>query len=232
MWEQKILSLSTAAEGVMCSVLSVTPWTWGAGQKEGADFYLSPGNAVEWVVARMAGVRPGADVTAWMITAPTLAEFIQTLARINGVFPLPEISTLYRRASTAAGLSVSRMQIPASPGGLPAVRPLSVSTLRGAASAELTANAGQGGQASLSGLLARFQQQREDILSEAREDLTGAQGRSVPVYAVSSIRDVASAVKQMRESVPCPDHVFALCLVFIGSDLSAIREMMHDPFTA
>ncbi|EIY5008390.1 hypothetical protein I4540_17910 [Klebsiella michiganensis] len=229
MWAKKRLAPSAAADGLMCSVLVVHPWT-SAGQRTGTGHYLSPGNAIESAASRLAGAAAGADVTAWLITAPTLTEFISQLASLAAIFPLPEVSALYRRAATAASLATSRMQIPSTPGGLPAARALSVSTLRRAALSAQTASAGQAATPDLSSALAAFKQQRAALIAAAEQESVGIGAQSLAVYSVSVAGDVTGAIREIREDIPDTDHVFTLCLAFIGDDLTAIRGMLHDEF--
>jgi len=230
MWHRKRLTLSAAADGLSCSVLAVHPWM-SAGQKVETGHYLSPDNAIASAATRLSGAAAGADVTAWLITAPTLTEFISQLASLAAIFPLPEVSALYRRAATAASLATSRMQIPSTPGGLPAARALSVSTLRRAALSAQTASAGQAATPDLSSALAAFKQQRAALIAAAEQESAGTGAQSLAVYSVSVAGDVTGAIREMREGIPDTDHVFTLCLAFIGDDLTALRGMLHDEFT-
>lgn len=230
MWERRRLMVSAAASGLTCSVLAAHPWT-SAGQKTGTGHYLSPDNAIGSVTTRLSGAAAGADVTAWLITAPTLTEFISQLASLTAIFPLPEVSALYRRAAAAASLATSRMQIPSTPGGLPAARALSVSTLRRAALSAQTASAGQAATPDLSSALAAFKQQRAALIAAAEQESADIGAQSLAVYSVSVAGDVTGAIREMREDIPDTDHVFTLCLAFIGDDLTALRGMLHDEFT-
>ena len=231
-WQAKWLTPGAEANGVPCQVVSVHPWTPGAGQRTPSGTWLSPVNATGWLTRSLAAAPVRMDVTAWLITAPDLAAFIRDLAALSALFPLPEISALHRRAVTAAGLAVSRMQIPATPGGLPPVRTLSVTSLRRAASAQSVISAGQTAVPDLAGELAAFREARAGILAAAGEEIAGIGAQALRVYALSVLDDVPGAVRAMREAVPHPDHVFTLCLAFIGQDLSAIRGMLRDEFTA
>lgn len=227
MWERKRLILSELADGVMCSVLAVHPWTVGAGHKEASGVYLSPANAVNWAIKKMASAPSVWDVTAIMVTAPTLTAFIAALAKLIAVFPLPAVSALYRRAQTAETLAVSRMQIPALSGGLPPVSALSVASLRRASSANELLNAANIGGVDLDAALSAFKAVRQTLIASAQDDYEGITGAALEVYALSSEGNIASAIKGMRDDIPNADHVFALCLVFAGEDLSAIRGMLH-----
>ena len=67
----------------------------------------------------------------------------------------------------------------------------------------------------------------ENAIEFAAKKLAGAPA-SLDVRAVSSIRNTAGAIREMRDDIPSPDHVFTLCLVFAGEDLSALRGMLKD----
>ena len=121
------------------------------------------------------------------------------------------------------------MQIPARASGFPSPMPLSVASLRGASAAAALLNSVQGGGGgSLADALETFRAQRAAVIAAAQESLTGITGRAVGVYTVSTVGNTAGAVREMRDGIPNPDHVFSLCLVMAGDDLTEIRRMLHD----
>ncbi|BBQ90039.1 MULTISPECIES: hypothetical protein [Raoultella] len=83
MWQRKKLTLSGDAGASICSVLAVNPWTPGA-----------PSNL---------------DVTAILFIAPALSAFVGVLATAADVFPLSQLTQLWRRASSALSLLETRM---------------------------------------------------------------------------------------------------------------------------
>lgn len=227
MWERKILRLSGATGGIVCSVMEITPWTPGAGQKTLSGVYLSPENAVTTAARRLAGLSPRLDITALMFSAPTLTSFTEVLAQAAVVFPLASLMQTHRRALSALTLAQTRMQIPSPPNGLPAMAPLSVPSLR-QASAAVAMSSGSAGGGDIADAMASFRAQRSNMIAAATATLDSLTGRTLPVRAVSVAGDVPGAVREMREGVPHPDHVFSLCLVFIGEDLTALRGMLND----
>lgn len=228
MWSNKKLVLSPAASGVVCSVLAVSPWTPGAGKQESSGVYLSPENAIEYAAKKLAGAPSSLDVTAILFSAPTLSAFVGVLATAAEIFPVTQLNQIWRRASSALDLIETRMQIPAMAGGLPAAAALSVTTLRQAGAAQSLISAAGGALPGISDALASFKAQRASLLADAHKQLQQLTGASLEVRAVSSIRNTAGAIREMRDDIPSPDHVFTLCLVFAGEDLSALRGMLKD----
>ncbi len=229
MWVRKQLQPSAAADGVLCSVLAVNPWTPGAGHREKSGVYLSPENAIEWAAKSLVGASSGLDVVAVLLTAPTIGTFTRELSIFHEVFPLPEVGAIWRRATTAVSLEISKMQIPARASGFPSPLPLSVASLRAASAAAALLNSVQdGGGGSLADALETFSAQRAAVIAAAQESLTGITGQAVGVYTVSTVGNTAGAVREMRDGIPNPDHVFSLCLVLAGDDLTEIRRMLRD----
>lgn len=228
MWSSKRLVLSPDAAGVICSVLAVNPWTPGAGKQESSGVYLSPENAIAWATKKLAGAPSSIDVTALLFSAPTLPAFISLLDAVAAVFPLPAITQVQRRATSALSLVESRMQLPVAAGDLPAAGPLSVSLLRKAASAAAMVASGTGAGGDIGNALETFKAARAQAIKESREVLEQISGASLQVNAVSSVKNTPGAIAEMREGVPNPDHVFSLCVVFAGADLTELRGMLRD----
>lgn len=228
MWAKKRLTLSGDVSSIICSILVAHPWTPGAGKKESSGHYLSPENAISWTAGKLAGAPSDLDVTAMLLTAPSLTSFAAVLATAAEVFPLAQLTQTWRRASAAMTLETSKMQLPASMGGLPAASALSVPTLRQATAAQAVITAGSAAGGDLSGTLAAFREQRASLLTSAQKQLQELTGATLDVWTVSAIRNTAGAVQEMRDGIPDPDHVFSLCLVFAGEDLSELRGMLKD----
>lgn len=228
MWSSKKLVLSPGASGVVCSVLAINPWTPGAGKQESSGVYLSPENAIAWATKKLAGAPSSLDVTAILFSAPTLPVFVSVLAVAAEIFPVTQLTQVWRRANTALNLLETRMQIPAATGGLPAAAALSVPTLRQASAAQTLISAAGGLLPGVSEVLASFSAQRASLLADAQKQLQQLTGASLAVRAVSTVRNTAGAIKEMRDDIPEPDHVFALCLVFAGENLSVLRGMLKD----
>lgn len=70
-WTRKTISVSADMPPLSCSVIPVTPWTYGLGRYEESGVYLSPPNAINWLAGKMAGSRASGDVTIIMIAENT-----------------------------------------------------------------------------------------------------------------------------------------------------------------
>ncbi|MEI9742734.1 MULTISPECIES: hypothetical protein [Enterobacter cloacae complex] len=228
MWHRKKLTLSGDAGNINCSLLTVSPWTPGAGRREVSGCYLSPENAIEWVTSRLRGARANLDIIAMLMSAPTLPLFTSTLTAAAAVFPVTQLTQAGRRAAAEMKLAETRMQIPAMPGGLPAASALSVPTLRQASGAQDLITAAGVALPGMDDAMAAFRAKRLDLLNEAQQLLGQLTGKSLDVNVVSVEEDTAAAVREMMEEIPEPDHVFSFCMVFAGDDLSALRGMLKD----
>lgn len=229
MWISKTLRPAADVDGIMCSVSAVGPWTPGAGQQEESGSYLSPENAVSWMVTKLAGAPSDMDVVAMLLTAPTLPAFITTLSKAADVFPVPALAQVYRRAMTASTLSESRMIKPATAGGQFTFAPLSLTPTRRAAGARTAINAGNvSTSVDPAALLSTLTARRAELLNQLRQEAEGIAAQAVQLHVVQSNGDVAGAVREMKEGFPNPDHVFSLGLIFTGENLSALREGLHD----
>lgn len=235
MWTDSTLALPDALATVTCSTVAAHPWTPGLGQVTEDGTYLSPANATAWLAGRLSGVPVGHDVTAWLITAPTLAGFITRLTALAAVFPQPLVTQVQRRAATAQTHATTRMQIPATPGGLPAATTLSVSSARRAQNAGAAIQAATdtlpGMGASLDTVtqaLASFAAERASALQALSDTLAGLQAATASLWTLSVARDVAAAREALTTDVPQTDAVFALALLFVGEDLSALRALTTE----
>ncbi|WP_085841462.1 hypothetical protein [Enterobacter asburiae] len=228
MWQSKKLTVTGDVGAIICSVLAVHPWTPGAGKQESSGVYLSPENAIEWAAKKLAGAPSSMDVTALLFSAPTLPSFVDVLAAAAAIFPVTQLTQVWRRAGSALNLLETRMQIPAMAGGLPAAAALSVPTLRQASAAQALISSAGGSLPDIGEALAAFKLQRANLLADAQEQLQQLSSHSLAVRSVSTVRNTAGAIREMRDDIPTPDHVFTLCLVFAGEDLSTMRGMLKD----
>lgn len=233
MWAKKRLHIPENLQPVTCATVAAHPWVFGLGQEENSGFYLSPPNAINYLVERLSGVPVRQDVTVMLWTAPTLPAFILQLGAAAEVFPVAPLTQVQRRASTAASLASSRMQLPAMASGLPPAVPLSVNTTRQAAGAQslIRAMADAAAPSTPEGVglaLAEFAQSRASLLEAARAGLAQVQSGSMTVWTVSAIGDTQTAARLMREDVPEADRVFTLALMFVGEDLAPLRAMLGE----
>jgi hypothetical protein len=233
MWQEKRLRIPSDLAAVTCSTVVAHPWVFGLGQEEKSGFYLSPPNAISYLVDRLAGASVRQDVTVIMLAAPTLAAFATLLATAADVFPIPVLTQVQRRAVTAQGLATSRMQLPAMSNGLPPAVALSVGTTRQAAGVQSMIQAFADSvvpatPAGVTAALAEFTRYRAAALDAAKQGLQQLQANSVPVWAVSAIGNTQTAARLMRDAVPVPDNVYTLAMMFVGDDLGPLRGLLGE----
>lgn len=231
MWHKSILRIPANLAPVNCSTVAVHPWAFGVGQTEQSGSFLSPVNAINNLASRLVGVNGDQDVVILLITAKTLSEFITLLTAAAEVFPIPALTQVQRRAKAALSLDVSKMQIPARPGGLPAAAPLSVATTRQASGAQalqkaISDTAAGSSSEAIGVALAAFKQQRAALLSEANNSLEQLQGASVPVWSISVEGNTQTAITEMKKDIPDSQAVFSLAVMFVGADLAPLRAMV------
>ncbi|EMJ5764139.1 hypothetical protein R8O61_001742 [Klebsiella oxytoca] len=233
MWKRYRLCIPESLQRVSCSTVVAHPWVFGLGQEEKSGFYLSPPNAVNYLINRLAGADVSQDVTAILLAAPTLTEFVKQLTEAATVFPLPALNQIKRRAATASSLATTRMQIPATDGGLMPSAPLSASTISKSLNAQSVINAMgaaaiPGNPESITSMLADFASERAALLKEAKEELAQLQAGGVNVWSVSATGNTQTATRLMREEIPEADRVFTLALMFVGEDLAPLRAMLRE----
>lgn len=90
-------------------VVSVDPWTFGAGEARGDQMYLSFPNAARWLSQRLAN-HTGAAL-ALAVAGVSMDDFAGQLQAFNAVFPTPNLQRIQRRAAAMAQLAESKMQL-------------------------------------------------------------------------------------------------------------------------
>lgn len=229
MWQRQQLKIPANIQPATCSTVAAHPWVFGLGHSEVSGSYLSPVNAVDYLVNRLAGADTRQDISVFMFTANTLAEFVSALASAASTLPIAALTQVQRRANAAAGLAQSKMQIPATPGGLPPCVPLSITTTRAAAAItdmqQAVTGAVSSGLSGISDELAAFAAQRAHMLSAALGSLDELQAGRVEAWVFNATGDTQTAAALMKKDIPAQDAVFTLALMFIGPDLAPLRAM-------
>ncbi|HEP0305452.1 TPA: hypothetical protein QIS90_001265 [Providencia rettgeri] len=232
-WQKKIFSLPSDLSPVQCSTLIAHPWAVGVGQQQETGCYLSPENAVTHLVSKLSQVNAGQDVLVMMLTGKTLSEFMARLATAAISFPLPALTQVSRQAASYQHLATTKMQLPARPSDIPNPALLSIFTTRRVNAAEQCQKALQQAQQSLSldslsNKLQQFKQLRAQVLTQAQTELSQLQSGSFPVWVHSTQRDTQLAKTQLMKDIPDGDSVFTLAMMFIGEDLSSLRQMVKQ----
>lgn len=230
MWEYR--KIKAAEFSANCSVNTAHPWVYGLGQNTENGRYLSPSNAITWLAQKLASMTDNADVVVLMVAGQSHDEFMSNLDPLVGVFPVPAFTQVSRLARSAAELATVKMQKPAKAvNGLSAAAPLSVSTTRTMNSAAAVASAAASGSVSLSGLkasLADFTALRAGLLSDIAQGAGDLAGKSASAWVFTATGDGVTLARALIQDVPATSSIFSAAIMLVGSDLSSIREMIHD----
>lgn len=232
MWKKSEVRLTKDIEVGNVSAVTAHPWVYGLGQKTENGLYLSPVNAVGWLAEKLVSLTDSADVVIFMVAGQSYDEFLASLDPLTAVFPAPVFTQVSRLARSAAELATVKMQIPAKAvNGLPAPLPLSVPTTRTMSSAAAVASAAVPGSMSLSDMkasLADFMAQRAGLLSEIAEEAGELAGKSASAWVFTSTGSGAGMVRELLTDIPAMSSIYTAAIMLTGSDLSSIREMIHD----
>lgn len=234
MWRKAVLRMPSDMSTIMCSMVPVHPWVYGAGQSAGDGSYLSPVNAVDYLAPKLANVAEEMSAVIYMLCAPTHVEFMTLIGQFSSVFPLPVFAQVRRRAQEAATLTTTKMQLPgAGWGGLPIPQPLSTTANRLALNAQriIKAKAEAALGSNLGGMqtaLSEFDKVRDSALSLVNQALSGLQGQSAPAWVFSAKGNASYIAAEMKKNVPQSDAIYTLAVMFIGKDLGQLEAMIND----
>jgi len=232
-WRKARIAFSDAVKALSCSVIPVHPWIYGQGQQTDSGAYLSPQNAITYLAGKLAGSSENADVTVFMVSANSHAEFMASLDAMAGVFPIPAFTKVRRMAQAAAELATVKMQIPTGTGGgLPAAVPLSVSTSRQAvnaariarAKAEAAAGSSTGNMAAA---LSGFDQVRNVALAAISQGLDALKTKSADAWVFTRTGSLNTTATEMLKDIPAMSAVHCVAVMFVG-ELVALEAMIHD----
>lgn len=228
-WEHAILRPAPMA--ITCSVVCLHPWSENTGNITPSGRYLSPDNAVSALLPYLTE-NTEKDVVALLFCAPSAGEFLSLARQFSGALPLPEVGRMSRTISSQLSLAVSKMQLPAKPvTTLPAEVTLSTQTTRSMTRAATIAQAAIPTAASpetLSSSLNQFRVARDKALQEITDQQAAIQKNTCPVWRffyTGTLNQVAALIK----NIPHPEWVFTAVMLFVGNDLSSLRESLHDP---
>ncbi|MCA2075052.1 hypothetical protein [Escherichia coli] len=233
-WTRKTISVSADMPPLSCSVIPVTPWTYGLGRYEESGVYLSPPNAINWLAGKMAGSRASGDVTIIMIAENTHDLFIQSMAALTAVLPVPVFTQAQRMAQAAASLSTDKMQIPITTDTLPAPVHLSVATMRSAVSAARAAQARQlaaqrPDAAGLRRQISRFISRRAGALAGLEEGLRTLAEQKAQAWVFQYRGYHRAAAAAMVKDIPAPTAVHTVAALLAADSLTELGKMIHEP---
>ncbi len=229
-WEKAILR--PAAMNISCSVVCLHPWSENTGNITPSGRYLSPDNAVSALLPYLTESTEK-DVVALLLCAPSADEFLSLARQFSGAFPLPEVGRMSRMISSQLSLTISRMQIPARPvTSLPEPVTLSTQTTRGMTLAATIAQAATPAATSpetLSSSLHQFREARDKILQEIAGREAALRQQFCPVWRFCNKGALNQTAALIQKNIPHPEWVFTAVMLFVGDELSSLREALHDP---
>ncbi|MGJ5906512.1 hypothetical protein [Enterobacter sp. J706] len=234
MWREARIAFSDSVAALNCSVIPVHPWVYGVGQQTENGAYLSPVNAVNYLVEKLAGTGGAADIVIMMVSGQTHDSFMASLNKLVDVFPSPAFTQVRRLAQSAAQLAAEKMQIPAKYSqSLPAAIPLSVPTSRTALAAAAVKKAQQEAAAvadltSVKKLMGEFTQQRESLISGIASGLAQLQGKSARAWVFTASGDLPSTLLELVKGIPLQSSVYTAAMMLVGDNLDGIKGMIHD----
>ncbi|ECI4314811.1 hypothetical protein DO802_04665 [Salmonella enterica subsp. enterica] len=234
MWREARLAFTDSVEALNCSIVPAHPWVYGLGQQTANGAYLSPVNAVRYLVDRLTGIGGSADVVIMMVTGQTQDNFMASLNDLVEIFPAPAFTQVKRLAQSAAALAVEKMQIPAkAAAALPASIPLSVPTSRAAITAAAISQAQKAAGAGfdINGLktqLSEFTQLRNQLISDVASGLNDLKGKSARAWVFTASGDTGATLLELVKNIPQPSAVYTAAMMLVGDNLDGIRGMIHD----
>ncbi|NIC26514.1 hypothetical protein [Serratia plymuthica] len=231
MWQRVTLGFPDNLVPISCSLLTVNPWTYGAGQVTPSGNYLSPENAVKFLAGKLktAGGTPGA--VGFLITATQSDSFLADLAGFAALLPLPDLQKTARKAVAEAELAATKMQLPGLQGtGLPDMAPLSLSTTRAAQNAQRIRAAAESAAGGMSfDAITDALQSLEDAASQAQQAaeqaLTELKSRRVDAWMFSDQGHPANMANNLLNGIPEPDAIYTLGALFVG-DVGELLRMV------
>ncbi|EIV9525877.1 hypothetical protein MBN47_000107 [Klebsiella aerogenes] len=232
MWQRVTLGFPDDLAAVSCSLLTVNPWTYGAGQVTPSGNYLSPENAVKFLAGKLknAGGTPGA--VAFLVTATQSDRFLDDLGSFANLLPLPDLQKTARKAVAQAELAATKMQLPGLQGiGLPDAAPLSLNTMRAAQNAQriqAAARSAAGGMSfdDIASALQGLEQVASEAQQAAEQALSDLKGRRVGAWMFSDEGHPANLANNLMNGVPDPDAIFTFGALFVG-DVSELLRMVQ-----
>ncbi|HCJ9018996.1 TPA: hypothetical protein NV809_003440 [Escherichia coli] len=229
-WIRSVLRPAPIA--ITCSMVCLHPWSENTGNITPSGHYLSPDNAVSALLPYLTE-NTEKDVVALLFCAPSAGEFLSLARQFSGAFPLPEVGRMSRMISSQFSLAISRMQIPARPvTSLPEPIMLSIQTTRSMSLAATIAQAATPAVTSpetLSSSLRQFMNARDKALQEIADQQAALRQKFCPVWRFCHKGALSQAAVLIQKNIPHPEWVFTAVMLFVGDNLSSLRETLHDP---
>lgn len=252
MWKKQKLKLSPQAKQVLDNAQRgmISPFSlsttgtklgvhnWSHGIKEKSNHYLSPENAIKALAEKLVDYadpnRPTGqqDVLVIMVSHSQLDRFLSELDAVRVILPEPTFKQAFDYAKSSQDLQATKMiKTPtmASPAFSKSadITPGSARVMQGILRNVVSAvNATQAADPSaiIEALLAAKRER------EARNQAQVAQllASQAEVFAFSAHNFLDICEAQLKANIPAVGNVFTAAVMFIGNDLSSIKEMLHD----
>lgn len=234
MWRESVIKIADNMASLQCSIIPAHPWIYGVGHSTDSGKYLSPANALGYLVGKLATSGGGGDVIIMMVAENTHNAFMKALSDLATVFPAPAFTQVKRMAAAAAELNTVRMQLPSKVNSLPAAAPLSVPTNRLAINAQRVAAAQLAAAANvttagLQGQIAGFVQERAGLLSSMNASLEELKGASAKAWTFSYTGSHRVAALEILKGIPQATAVHTTAMMFIGDSLTDLGKMINEP---
>ena len=224
--------LRPAPMEMRCSMVCLHPWSDNTGNVTPSGRYLSPNNAISALLPYLTE-NIEKDVMALLFCAPSSDEFLSLAQQFSSALSLPEVGRMSRMISSHLSQPISRMQIPARPAAaLPLPITLSTQVTRSLTQAAAIAQAGKPSALSLEALsasLGQFREAREKALQEIADQQSALQQKFCPVWRFCNTGPLNQTAALIQKNIPHPEWVFTAVMLFVGDDLSSLREALHDP---
>lgn len=251
MWQQQKLKLSPQAKTTLQNAQKgiISPFSlsvsgtklgvhnWSHGIKEKSNHYLSPENAVKALAAKLVDYadpnRPKGvqDVVAVMVTSSNIETFIAELEKVRELLPEPTFKQALDYAKSSKDLQTTKMvktptmASPAFSNGAD-ITPGSARTLQSILrNATATAVAAQTKDPMAAIEALKKAKAERDKANNAKVEKMLQTSANVHAFSVSDLLEVAEA--KIKLNVPHAGNVFTACVMFIGTDLTNIKGMLH-----
>ncbi|EKK6278502.1 hypothetical protein POI49_003837, partial [Escherichia coli] len=196
--------------------------------------YLSPPNAITWLAGKMARSHTSGDVTIIMIAENTHDLFMQSMAALTAVLPVPVFTQAQRMAQAAASLSTEKMQIPLATDTLPAPVHLSVATMRSVVSAARATQARQlaaqrPDAAGLRRQINSFISRRASTLAGLEDGIRTLTEQKAQAWVFQHRGYHRAAAAAMVKDIPAPTAVHTVAALLAADSLTELGKMIHEP---
>lgn len=233
MWKKSTLRLSDNLQMDNVSIVAAHPWVYGLGKQTENGIYLSPLNAIYYLVEKLESSVENNETVIVLVTGDSQPDLVERLGEVTDVIPLPALTQVKRLSASAEAMSVEKMQIPA-PLTLTAPSvPFSVPSVRIATNARIISEARAAASAGFSmdnvrESVSGFTQTSLALLKEIAEQAESLMNKSTTAWVFSGEGDHLRIAAEMMKNIPDAFSVHCAAVMFSGNNLEGIRGMIHE----